>query len=42
VLEMAHLVPQFDVRYDTGERDLNVHVTCKEFEKHWIDKVVNE
>jgi hypothetical protein len=42
VLEMAHLIPQFDIRYDTNERDLNVHITCKKFEKHWIDKVVNE
>ena len=42
VLEMAHLIPQFDIRYDTNERDLNVHITCKEFSKHWIDKVVVE
>jgi hypothetical protein len=42
VKELAGLMPEFNVRHDTNERDLVVRVNAMMFKRYWIDVVIKE
>ncbi len=42
VKELAGLMPEFNVRHDTNERDLVVRVNAMMFKRYWLDVVIKE
>ena len=42
VKELGGLMPEFNVRHDTNERDLVVRVNAMMFKRYWIDVVIKE
>ena len=40
--ELGGLVPEFTVRHDTGERDLNIVFMVEDYAKYWLELIVNE